>query len=148
MNSNIYITTSVLWSIYYSDDFFTNISIRYRRGLHRYQHTISEKMSPNSTYYIVDFLTELSAYYYHTQGRLQDLIHGGGGAEPPLGLNHSENYYVKFKNPVIAPDYGWGMLYTPLHTAFWLYKRIKRFTRNKLYFYAHTFKIFKICITM
>jgi len=30
----------------------------------------------------------------------------GGGAEPPLGLNHSENYYVKFKNPVIAPDYG------------------------------------------
>ena len=62
-------------------------------------------MSPNSTYYIVDFLTELSAYYYHTQGRLQDLIHGGG-AEPPLGLNHSENYYVKFKNPVIAPDYG------------------------------------------
>ena len=68
MNSKIYTSTSVLWSIYYSDDFFTKIYIRYRRGIHRYQYTISEKMSPNSTYYIVDFLTELSAYYYHTQG--------------------------------------------------------------------------------
>jgi len=51
----------------------------------------------------------LSAYYYHTQGRLQDLIHGGGGGGgggPPWGLNPSEKYYVKFKNPVIAPDYG------------------------------------------
>ena len=64
MNSKIYTSTSVLWSIYYSDDFFTKIYIRYRLGIHQYLYTISEKMSPNSPYYIVDFLTELSAYYY------------------------------------------------------------------------------------
>ena len=63
MNSKINITTSVLWSIYYSDDFFTNVYIRCRRHTCRYQHAISEKMSPNSTYYIVDFLTELSEFY-------------------------------------------------------------------------------------
>ena len=48
-------------------------------------------MSPNSTYYIADFLIELSAYYYHTQGRLQDFFMGGG-AKPLLVLNHAENY--------------------------------------------------------
>jgi len=49
-------------------------------------------MSPNSTYYIVDFLTELSAYYYHTQGWLQDFFMGGGGAP------FSKNYDVKVKS--------------------------------------------------
>ena len=63
MNSKIYITTSVLWSIYYSYDFFTNVYILCRRRTCRYQYAISEKMSPKLTYYSVDFLTKL--YTFH-----------------------------------------------------------------------------------
>ena len=52
MNSNIYNTTLVLWSIYYRDDLFTQIYIWYGRGIHPYQYTVKPLITNTSEEFI------------------------------------------------------------------------------------------------
>ena len=81
MSSDIYITTSMLWSIYYSEEFFFDVYILHRIRSLLHLHTTSHTFSPTSTYYIAYFLS-----YIYILHRILSLLHLQCKAEKFIGM--------------------------------------------------------------